>query len=316
MQSELIVHALTKIYKSPWSLFKRPEKPFVAVDGISFSLQKGEILGLLGPNGAGKSTTMQMLLGTLTQTNGSISYFGKDFSSHRTEILQHVGYASAYSRLPGRLTVKENLLIYATLYGLSKNVAYDRMYELLHYFNATHLMNKQAGELSAGQATRIMLIKTFLANPRIVLLDEPTASLDPDVAYSVRHFLLEQKKKTNVSMILASHDMDEVAEVCDRVLVLKEGVIIAVDTPSHLASTVKTARVIVTIMNGLEQALAYAKEQSYLYTMQDHSLEIHLEEKNISTLLTELGKRSVTYSHISIEKPTLEDYFLSIAKGS
>ncbi len=141
---------------------------FTAVNGISFDLSQGEVLGFLGPNGAGKTTTMHMLLGTLTPTSGVITYFGKNFAKHRSEILQHVGFASAYTRLPGRLTIYENLDIYGRLYGLS---SYDRaigIKQFLKAFDMWQMKDKAVSGLSAGQLTRVMLAKAFLPKPKIV----------------------------------------------------------------------------------------------------------------------------------------------------
>lgn len=206
---------------------------FMAVDKISFELKKGEILGLLGPNGAGKTTTIQMLLGTLTPTDGEIVYFGKDFFKHRSEVLQEVNYASAYSHLPWRLTVEENLQVYARMYGVENRRR--RIDRLLTEFGVSELRRKTVDSLSAGQKTRVMLCKAFINYPRLILLDEPTASLDPDIAAKVRQFLLAQQREYQVSMLFTSHNMAEVSEVCDRVIFLKQGQIVACDTPEKLA---------------------------------------------------------------------------------
>lgn len=206
---------------------------FTAVDKISFELKKGEILGLLGPNGAGKTTTIQMLLGTLTPTSGEIVYFGKDFFKYRSEILQEVNYASAYSHLPWRLTVEENLQVYARMYGVKDRRR--RIDRLLTEFDVSELGRKTMDGLSAGQKTRVTLCKAFINYPKLILLDEPTASLDPDIAARVRQFLLRQQREYGVSMLFTSHNMAEVTEVCDRVIFLKQGKIIAEDTPEKLA---------------------------------------------------------------------------------
>ena len=206
---------------------------FTAVDKISFELRRGEILGLLGPNGAGKTTTIQMLLGTLTPTSGEISYFGQDFFTHRSEILDQVNYASAYSHLPWRMTVEENLQVYARMYGVKDRRR--RIDRLLHEFDVSELRHKTMDGLSAGQKTRVTLCKAFINYPKLILLDEPTASLDPDIAARVRQFLLQQQREYQVSMLFTSHNMTEVTEVCDRVIFLKTGQIIADDTPEKLA---------------------------------------------------------------------------------
>jgi ABC-2 type transport system ATP-binding protein len=287
---------------------------FVAVNSISFALQQGEILGLLGPNGAGKTTTVQMLLGTLTPTAGSIAYFGRDFFTHRSEILKHVGFASAYTRLPTRLTVYENLDVYARLYGIARSDRAHAIKTFLQAFDAWDLRDKQVSDLSAGQLTRILIVKAFLPKPKVLLLDEPTASLDPDIAHEVRHFILTQQHEYNVSVLFTSHNMDEVSELCDRVLVLRKGTIIADDTPERLAASVASVRVKLIILDGMKRTVAHAQTQGMKYVVQDRVVAIETDESAIASLLSSLAHLGIVYSHISIEKPTLEDYFLHIAK--
>ena len=168
--ASLTVSQLAKIF-TPHFLSRR--NPYTAVDNISFQVAEGEILGFLGPNGAGKTTTIQMLLGVMTPTSGAIYYFGKDFARHRSEILQKVTFASAYARLPGRLTIEENLDVYGRLYGIGYNDRKERIKRLLTLFGLWHKRNDFTGPLSAGQMTRVMLAKAFLPNPRMILLDEP-----------------------------------------------------------------------------------------------------------------------------------------------
>jgi ABC-2 type transport system ATP-binding protein len=228
--------------------------------------------------------------------------------------MQQLGYATAYARLPKRLTVRENLRMYALCYGFSTVQVDAAIERTLKAFDAYHLIDKQAHGLSAGQTTRVLLAKAFLGNPEMVLLDEPTASLDPDVVEIVRHFLLAQRTQHGVSILLASHDMDEVAEVCDRVLVLKDGSIIAQDTPLQLALTVRTARLALSIEQGLPQAVLLAQEKQLVYQVTDKEFVVHLNEIAMSDFLMALARAEVRYSHIALEKPTLEDYFLTIAR--
>ena len=164
-----------------------------AVKGISFDIKEGEIVGLLGPNGAGKTTTIQMLLGTLTPTKGEIKYFGKDFKSYREEILNRVNFCSSYIRLPWRMTVYENLDVIAMLYGVKNRR--KRIHKLLEAFDITEFENRPMAGLSAGQIMRVILAKSFINYPKVILLDEPTASLDPDVALKVREFLIKEQKE-------------------------------------------------------------------------------------------------------------------------
>jgi len=309
----LKVENLTKIFSSGFWPIKTPQ-PYTAVNDISFQIKKGEILGFLGPNGAGKTTTIQMLLGTLTPSRGHISYFGADFATHRIVALKRIGYASGYDKLPARLTLIENLNIVGRIYGMQQPHLIQQIEKLLKFFGIWELRNRQTGTLSAGQATRVMLAKAFLSNPEIVLLDEPTASLDPDVAHEVRQFILAQRKDRGISILVTSHNMDEVTELCDRVLVLKNGTIIADNSPGALAQSISKVRVHLTISSGLDHTLKYLHDQQLNHTAQANHLTIELDEHAIAQFIIHLGERRVIYSHISIDKPTLEDYFLSIAK--
>lgn len=309
----LKVKNLIKTFTSGIWPFKTPQT-YIAVHDISFHLNKGEILGLLGPNGAGKTTTIQMLMGTLTPSAGSISYFGTDFTQHRIAALKKIGYASGYDKLPARLTITENLDIVGRIYGITQPHRDQQIEKLLKYFGLWEMRNRPTGTLSAGQATRVMLAKAFISDPEIVLLDEPTASLDPDVAHEVRQFILEQRKQNGVSILITSHNMDEVTELCDRVLVLKKGSIIADNTPEQLAQSTSKVRVHLTISGELDRACRYLSKCQIFFTAHDSHLTVELDEHLIAQFLADLGEQKIMYSQISIDKPTLEDYFLSIAK--
>jgi ABC-2 type transport system ATP-binding protein len=309
----LKVTNLTKIFTSGLWPFKTPNT-YTAVNNISFQIKKGEILGFLGPNGAGKTTTIQMLLGTLTSSSGSIGYFGLDFEQHRISILRKVGYASGYDKLPARLTVFDNLDIVGRIYGIGQPHRAQQIEKLLKFFGIWKLKDQETGTLSAGQTTRVMLAKAFIADPDIVLLDEPTASLDPDIAYEVRQFILAQRKERGISMLITSHNMAEVADLCDRVLVLKKGTIIADNTPEQLAASISRVRVHLIISNDVERAIKYLQDAKLVHAVQSNQLTVELDEHAVAQFLADCAERKIFYSHISIDKPTLEDYFLSIAK--
>jgi ABC-2 type transport system ATP-binding protein len=302
----LSVRDLIKVY---------PRKPyFVAVDGISFDLAEGEILGLLGPNGAGKTTTIQMLLSTLKPTSGSIFYFGKDFSKHRSEILKNVVFASTYVSLPWMLTVKQNLEVFGRLYGIPRSELTRRMDELLKRFGIYEKKQAAVAELSAGQITRLMLVKAFMVQPKIVLLDEPTASLDPDIAQDVCQFVLEQRDRYGISILYTSHNMAEVAEVCDRALFLRGGKIIANGVPDELARSVSTSRVQLVVGDGMKRTMAIAERLNMPYRVEHRTIELQLDENQIAALLTALAQAGVFYSNINILQPTLEEYFLRMVE--
>jgi ABC-2 type transport system ATP-binding protein len=283
---------------------------FTAVDDISFDLKEGEILGLLGPNGAGKTTTIQMLLGVLTPTHGTISYFDKDFISNREEILENVNFSSTYTEFPWLLTVKENLTFISYLYSIKDRQA--RIEHIVDIFNLKHLLNIQIQDLSAGQKTRVNLAKAFINFPKILLLDEPTASLDPEAAKYIRKFLLSERKKFQVSIILTSHNMAEVDEVCDRVIFIDKGKIIADDTPEKLAGSIEISHVELLINDGLKRAIEFCNQNNFVYKVEGRYIIVDVKEREISAFLEGLMKKGTKYDEISIEKPTLEDYFLQV----
>lgn len=293
---------------------KKNGQAFTAVKGVSFGLKKGEILGLLGPNGAGKSTTISMLLGTLSPTAGEISYFGKNFFTHRSEILQHVTFASTYIKMPWRLSVIENLRVYGYMFGVTGKEFDKRVEQFLKFFEVWNQRHKTMNQLSAGQVTRVMLAKAFIPHPKIVLLDEPTASLDPDIAHQVRSFVLEQQKEFNTSILYTSHNMDEVSEVCDRVVFLRQGEIVAIDTPDNLAKSVSTSHMRLMVKDGLKRTARFAQEQGFNAKIVDREIDIEIDEHRVAEFLVKLAKEDISYDQITISKPSLEDYFLSMSQ--
>jgi ABC-2 type transport system ATP-binding protein len=204
----------------------------LAVDGISFSLAKGSVLGLLGGNGAGKTTTISMLLGLLVPTAGRITILGHDMAKHRFAALARMNFSSPYIALPARLSVIENLRVYGHLYNIPR--LSRRIEELAEQFNLTPLLHRLAGELSAGQKTRVALAKSFINRPELLLLDEPTASLDPDTADFVRTTLERERTEQKTAILLASHNMAEVERLADHVLMMKAGRIVDRGTPAEL----------------------------------------------------------------------------------
>ncbi|MDP3726992.1 MAG: ABC transporter ATP-binding protein [bacterium] len=281
---------------------------FTAVDNLSFSIKEGEILGLLGPNGAGKTTTIHMLLDLTTPTTGEITYFGKPFKKAREKILKDVNFSSTYISMPWLFTVNEILDIFASLYEVPDRK--KRVQKLLREFELDDLANKQFYLLSAGEKTRLFLTKAFINYPKIILLDEPTASLDPDIAVKVREFLKKQKKEYNVSMLFTSHNMAEIEEMCDRVLILHHGKIIDEGTPTDLARKITDCIVELTIAKDKKRASSFLQEKGLPFEEEKNIFRIPVDEKNIADLLALLAHEGIDYDAISINKPSLEDYFL------
>jgi len=205
-----------------------------AVKGISFKIKDDEILGLLGPNGSGKTTTIGMMLGLLKPSNGEIIIDGKKIEDNRIEILKKINFISPYIELPKKLTVKQNLIVYGKLYSVSdikKRIEY-----LSEKLRLGDLLNKITGELSSGQKNRVSLAKALINKPKVLLLDEPTASLDPEIGDFVRTFLEDYKKEMKISILLASHNMNEVTRLCKSTLMMKDGIIIDSGSPEELIS--------------------------------------------------------------------------------
>ncbi len=204
----------------------------LAVDSIGFSLAAGRTLGLLGGNGAGKTTTIAMLLGLLIPTAGTIRVLGHDMARDRFAALARMNFSSPYIALPSRLSVAENLRVYGHLYGVRGLEA--RIRELAAQLDLTGLLNRPAGNLSAGQKTRVALAKSLINRPDVLLLDEPTASLDPDTGDMVRSWLEQYRQQSGCTILLASHNMAEVERLCGQVLMLKQGRIVDSGSPPEL----------------------------------------------------------------------------------
>mgnify|MGYP001166318095 CR=1 FL=1 len=205
----------------------------VAVNDINFSIEKNKTLGLLGPNGCGKTTSIGMMLGLIKPSSGNIFIDGKDINkSEKNLLLSLINFSSPYVELPKKLTVKQNLEVYGRLYGV-KNLKL-RIEEIASDLNLINYLNKKTGELSSGQKNRVSLAKSLINKPKLLFLDEPTASLDPDVGDFVRNYIEQYKKKNELTILLASHNMSEVDRLCDNVIMMKEGKIVDKGTCKEL----------------------------------------------------------------------------------
>jgi ABC-2 type transport system ATP-binding protein len=217
----IAVERLVKIYKT-----------IAAVDGISFTLAPGSITGLLGGNGAGKTTTIATIMGLTTPTSGRVTVLGADMPRERYRVLHRMNFESPYVEVPMRLTVRQNLTVFGMLYGVEG--LRERIAELGHELDLTDLLDRPTGRLSAGQKTRVSLAKALINSPDVLLLDEPTASLDPDTADWVRAHLEHYCRERHATVLLASHNMFEVERLCERVIIMKRGRIEDDDTPTKL----------------------------------------------------------------------------------
>ena len=221
MKNSIEVINLSKNYKSK-----------KAVNNISFKINENEIIGLLGPNGCGKTTTIGMILGLLKPTNGKVLINGSNLETNKIPILKKLNFISPYIELPKKLKVKQNLIVYGKLYNV-KNLD-DRINYLSKKLRLENLLDKITGELSSGQKNRVSLAKALINDPSVLLLDEPTASLDPETGDFIRTFLENYKKEKKISVLLASHNMDEVKRLCNSVLMMKDGNIVDKGTPDKL----------------------------------------------------------------------------------
>lgn len=287
---------------------------FTAVDNVSFSLEKGKILGFLGPNGAGKTTTIQMLLGISSITSGKITYFGKDFFKNRQQVLQRINFASAYNTLQGRITVRENLLVFGRLYNV-KNID-KKISDLSGYFEIEEILNQRFWDLSAGQKTRVNIVKALLNDPELLLLDEPTASLDPDIADKVLSFIEKLREDQKLSIVYTSHNMEEVTRICDEVIIINHGKIVAHDTPLQLTKRIDAAQLKLTFEGDKKRVEKYLTEKDQKFTFPNkYTVLIDTKETLLPKLIFGLSNEEIYITDIDVKKPTLEDVFLDIARN-
>ncbi len=221
MINSIEVINLTKSYKSK-----------IAVRNINFKINENEMVGLLGPNGCGKTTTIGMILGLLKPTNGKVLINGENIEKNKISLLHKMNFISPYIELPKKLKVKQNLIVYGKLYNI-KNL-HQRIDYLTNKLRLNDLLDRITGELSSGQKNRVSLAKALINDPSVLLLDEPTASLDPETGDFIRTFLENYKKEKKISVLLASHNMSEVKRLCGSVLMMKDGIIVDKGTPTEL----------------------------------------------------------------------------------
>ncbi len=235
-------------------------KGVVAVDGLTFAIQRGSVTGLLGGNGAGKTTTIGMIMGLILPTSGVVRVLGVDMVHDRYRVLARMNFESPYVDMPHRLTVRQNLQVFARLYAVAD--VKTRIASLAQSLALEELLDRRSGELSAGQKTRVALAKALLNEPEVLLLDEPTASLDPDTADWVRSHLENYRHRQGATILLASHNMAEVERLCDRVIILKQGLIVGDGTPAEFLARFDRSNleeVFLDLARGRKQAGAAAQ---------------------------------------------------------
>lgn len=286
-----------------------------ALRGISFNLKKGEIFGLLGPNGAGKTTIINILSGILTKDSGRIRILGKDPNIDREFIANQMNVASAYSEISGILTVYENLKVYGKLYNvkdLNKRIDY-----LLDLFEIAHLKNKKFHTLSTGETSRVILCKGLINNPSILLLDECTVGLDPDIAEKTRKIIKNIQKKEKTSIIFTSHNMHEVEELCNRIAFLYKGKILRIGTAKRLKKLIKVQTVEIDFLQpkkSLKEFFKKLKVRILLLKKDKVIFELKHPFDRLHYIVDPLFKEGFKIKDLTIRKPTLEDVFIKIAR--
>jgi ABC-2 type transport system ATP-binding protein len=299
----LAVTNLTKLYGS-----------FRAVDGVSFEVPRGKIVGLLGPNGAGKTTTIQMLVGITLPDDGTVQYFGQDLQRHRQWCLQRINFSSSYNNLQGRITVWENLVVFARLYRVAKPE--HKIHELGRYFGIDGLMGQRFLTLSAGQRTRVNLAKALLNDPEVLLMDEPTASLDPDIADRTLSLIESLRASRDLAIVYTSHQMEEVTRICDEVIFLDRGRIVAQDTPASLTGRIANSQLRISFIGNVHTVIE-ALRPTYPDVKFPSATEVVVmtDTARVPAAILAIANSGVEIRDVDIKKPTLEDVFLQIARG-
>ncbi len=287
-----------------------------ALKGVSFSVERGEIFGLLGPNGAGKSTTINILLGLILADSGRIEVFGQDFTHHSLAIRRRMNVAAAFTSLNGVLTVRENLRVYGHIYGV-KNIR-AKIDELLERFEIADLADKKLQYLSSGQHTRVTLCKGLINDPELLLLDECTVGLDPDIAEKTRRALKEFQREKHTTILFTSHNMNEVEELCGRIAFLSKGQILRIDTTERITQLIPQQTLTIRFRAGTAvTALPRPDTLPPAEVGTDATLRFVLTdpEQQLDAILRHFTQSGATIADVQLVRPTLEDVFIKIARG-
>ena len=287
-----------------------------ALRGITFTVERGEFFGLLGPNGAGKSTTINILLGLILADGGSIRVFDTDFAAQPVAIRRRMNVAAALTSMNGVLTVRENLGVYGRIYGVKK--IKSRIDELLERFEIRDLADTKLQYLSSGQHTRVTLCKGFLNDPELLLLDECTVGLDPDIAEKTRRALKQVQRDKKTTVVFTSHNMSEVEELCGRIAFLSKGEILRIDTAERITRLIPQQILEVRFQPGTDLShLVFPDGLPQAEPGAADSLRFRLDdpEQQLDPLLRRLAQSEARIADLQLKRPTLEDVFIKVARG-
>ena len=298
-----------------WMWWKRPGST-PAIRNLNLNVRQGEVFGLLGPNGAGKSTLINMLNGIITPDKGIIEILGEPFSGAESRIKQRMNLVAGHTKLNGWLSVYENLRVFAEIYNV-KNPK-ERISHVLKRFGLFDIKDQPFHNCSSGQQIRTLVAKGLLNSPELLLLEEPTMGLDPDVAETVRAELLEEHQRTGMTILLTSHYMPEAEELCDRIAMLKKGQIFRVATPQELRAMIRRKRVEFWFHSGTATAVLILKKlQIRIVIKEDARITIDVPTAfSLDSVLPTFLKQGVRISAIHTHDPDLEDVFITIARGA
>jgi len=290
-------------------------KEFKAVRGVSFDIKEGEIFGLLGPNGAGKSTTINIVSGILKKDAGTVKILGKNPETNHEFVRNNMNVASAYFSLSTALTVNQNLKVYANLFGVQN--PQKRIDELLDKLELTKLKQKKTYLLSSGERTKLSLCKGLINNPKLLLLDECTVGLDPDIAEKTRQIIRNYQHEYKTSILFTSHYMYEVEELCNRIAFLDEGKIITIDTTDNIKNLIKEQTVEIEFLKAGSGLKTFLRDKgATVLFMKNNTVKFEITAKGdkLYRLINSLFQRGFKIKKMNIKRPTLDDIFIKLAR--